>query len=153
ARFSILRKGGQFAVGGCPTIAGGLRRGGPSTLLSSRGRKRSVHGRQRWRRRRPVFGGTEKDQEARGGLGAMLRALGHHPFTDGSEPVGHGGIERADLRGRRLGVLEDALDQSPFGKGGFAGQHVKERAAQGIQIAADVGGTAVAGLLGGHVID
>src|SRR5205085_4610249 len=47
----------------------------------------------------------------------------------------------------------DPLHQAPLGKRTFAAQHVMERAAQRINIAADVGGAAALRLLGGHVID
>src|SRR5438309_46219 len=50
-------------------------------------------------------------------------------------------------------MLEDSLRQGAFSKRRRPGQHVKERATQRVNIAADVGGPAVAGLLGRQVID
>src|SRR5437763_336856 len=57
------------------------------------------------------------------------------------------------LGGRDLHVLVDARPQAAVREGGVAGQHVVEGTAQGIDVAADVGGGTVPGLLGGQVVD
>ena len=85
-------------------------------------------------------------------LVALVGLLGHHLVKDDDQARGHLGVEGAYVLGLRLDVLEQALGHVALGEGRLAGQHVIERAAQGVDVAADVGRAAVARLLRGNVI-
>ena len=82
--------------------------------------------------------------------GGILRqhALQHHHQT-----AGHPRTEEANIGRLFLHVLENPLRRRTLGEHAVAGQHKIQRAAQRVDIAPDVGGAAVAGLLGCHVID
>ena len=63
------------------------------------------------------------------------------------------GIERADVGRRLLLVLEQLLEHGPLGERRPAGEHVEQRAAERIEVAADVDVARVAGLLGADVVE
>ena len=62
-------------------------------------------------------------------------------------------IERPDVGGRLLLVLDQLLQDRPAGEGRPAGEHVEERAAQRVEVAAHVDVARVAGLLGADVVE
>jgi len=68
-------------------------------------------------------------------------------------PTDTRGCERTQLRRRRFEMPDQPLAQAAVRERRAPREHVIRRAAERIDVAADVGRGAVAGLLRGHVID
>ena len=105
-----------------------------------------------------VAAGGERDQKighlGRGG-GAVLGRLGQHPLDQLDQFVGQVAAELPDRRGGLLDVghhlVEGARELRPA-KRRLPGQQLVERAAQAVDVRADVHAVYVGDLFGGHVV-
>ena len=84
---------------------------------------------------------------------ALGRILGEHLLQERPESCRDRRVGLAHVRRRRHEVLEDAFAEPAVREWRFAGQHVIGRAAERVNIASDVRGTAVARLFRRHVVD
>ena len=85
-----------------------------------------------------------------GPLVAAIALLGHQLGDDRRELGRHLGIERPDVGGRLLLVLDQLLEDGPAGEGRSAREHVEQGAAQRVEVAAHVdvaGSRACSGLI------
>ncbi len=101
------------------------------------------------------FGGDRQEVENHlvGRRVALARIGGHHAADHGGESRRNAGI-LARRVGNILGLMiEQLLQHGPFGIRRLAGQHVIERAAERIDVAAHVDVARVLGLLGRDVIE
>src|SRR5262245_15282722 len=95
---------------------------------------------------------TQRDRYRKRNLVARLRLLGNHLLKDGCQFFGHVGPDRADRWWFCLLMLEDLLHERRAGERRLAGQQVVERAAQAVDIGANIDEVRVACLLGGDVV-
>ena len=100
-------------------------------------------------------GGQEHLQRLGGPLRRRVaagRVLGQHPVDDLLQAVGHGRVELLQRPRRLRGVADHLADDVRVGERRLAGEGVVQHAAQAVDVAADVGGARVAGLLRRHVV-
>ena len=83
----------------------------------------------------------------------MLRRLGHHLPYHLLQFLRHVGPKLANVRRVVALVLEQFLQHRPLGKRRLARQHEKQRAAERIDVAANVGVPRIAGLLRRNVVE
>ncbi len=79
--------------------------------------------------------------------------LGEHATEEIPQTGGHLRVEVADIRRVFGDVIVDPFTDSPGGERRLAAEHLVERTAQAVDVAADVGQRTVSGLLRGHIID
>lgn len=92
-------------------------------------------------------------EELSGGLIPVAGLDGHHALNDGDHAFGDLGVEVPGIGSFGVSVIPELGGEVSIGEGGFAGEHLVPGAAEGIDVAFGIGGFAVLGLFGGHVID
>ena len=86
-------------------------------------------------------------------LVAAVAILGHQLGDDRRQFRRHLRIERPNVGRRLLLVLDQLLEHGPARERRPAGQHVEQRAAQRVQVAANVHVAGISGLLGTDVVE
>ena len=86
-------------------------------------------------------------------LVAVFRVLVHHLAEDRDDLVGNGRIDDARVERLEMLMMVQLLGRRPLRRRRLAGQHVIERAAQGIDVAAGVGLARLQRLLGRNVVE